>query len=70
MADFLSGYSIQSWLESCPQGYLQNTEYGHRPGEREPDALLQNELMHDETVRVTVQLVLGERCALAASSCR
>ena len=68
MADFLSGYSIQSWLESCPQGYLQNTEYGHRPGEREPDALLQNELLHRETLRATVQLVMGERCALAASS--
>src|SRR5262245_46069033 len=68
MADFLSAYSIQNWLESCPQGYLQNTEYGHRPGTREPDEILGNEILHTETVRSTVQMVLGERCALAASS--
>ena len=35
MTDFLSGYSIQSWLESAPQGYLMKTEYGHEQGERE-----------------------------------
>ena len=68
MADFLSAYSIQSWLESCPQGYLANTEYGHRPGAREPEELLGNEVLYVETVRSTVQLVVGERCALAASS--
>ena len=33
MADFLAAYSIQNWLESCPQGYLGGTEYGHQPGE-------------------------------------
>jgi rubrerythrin len=68
MSDFLSAYSIQSWLESCPQGYLTGTEYGHRAGEKEPDLLLQNDLLLSETIRITVQLVLGERCALAASS--
>jgi hypothetical protein len=68
MADFLSAYSIQSWLESCPQGYLEGTEYGHRPSEREPELLLTNEVLHEETIRSTVQLVVGERCALAASS--
>jgi hypothetical protein len=68
MADFLSAYSIQNWLESCAQGYLEDTEYGHRPGEQEPEDLLRNQLLHTETVRSTVQLVLGERCALAASS--
>jgi hypothetical protein len=68
MSDFLSAYSIQNWLESCPQGYLTNTEYGHLPGEHEPELLLTNELLHDETLRATVQLVVGERCALAASS--
>jgi rubrerythrin len=68
MADFLSAYSIQSWLESCPQGYLENTEYGHAPGETEPALLLENKVLHDETVKSTVQLVVGERCALAASS--
>ena len=34
MGDFLDGYSIQYWLESAPQGYLVDTEYGHAPGER------------------------------------
>lgn len=68
MSDFLSAYSIQNWLESCPQGYLVDTEYGHLPGEREPELLLSNQLLHEETLRATVQLVVGERCALAASS--
>jgi hypothetical protein len=68
MADFLSAYSIQNWLESCPQGYLMDTEYGHKPGEGEPELLLTNPVLHEETVRATVQLVVGERCALAASS--
>jgi len=68
MADFLTAYSIQSWLESCPQGYLENTEYGHAAGEREPEELLRNEVLHTDSVRTTVQLVVGERCALAASS--
>jgi len=68
MADFLSAYSIQSWLESCPQGYLNGTEYGHTPGEVEPDLLITNDTLHEETIRTTVQLVVGERCALAASS--
>jgi 1,2-phenylacetyl-CoA epoxidase catalytic subunit len=68
MSDFLSMYSIQYWLESCPQGYLMGTEYGHVPGAREPDLILENELLRTETIRTTVQLVMGERCALAASS--
>jgi len=68
MSDFLSAYSIQNWLESCPQGYLENTEFGHAPGEHEPELLLGNKIIHEETIRTTVQLVVGERCALAASS--
>lgn len=68
MSDFLSAYSIQSWLESCPQGYLENTEFGHQPGETEPQLIISNEVIHQETIRTTVQLVVGERCALAASS--
>jgi len=68
MADFLSGYSVQRWLESCPQGYLENTEFGHAPGEREPALLLENPILLEDTIRTTVQLVAGERCALAASS--
>jgi len=68
MADFLSAYSIQSWLESCPQGYLEGTEYGHQPGEHELQLLLENQVLHTDAIRTTVQLVVGERCALAASS--
>jgi 1,2-phenylacetyl-CoA epoxidase catalytic subunit len=68
MSNFLSAYSIQSWLESCPQGYLMGTVYGHEPGEKEPDFNLDNEMMREDALRTTTQLVLGERCALAASS--
>jgi len=68
MADFLSMYSIQHWLESCPQGYLENTEYGHAAGEHEPDLLLKDPLLREQAIGATVQLVVGERCALAASS--
>ena len=68
MADFLSAYSIQSWLESCPQGYLEGTQYGHQPDEHELALLLENQILHEDAIRTTVQLVVGERCALAASS--
>lgn len=68
MSDFLSAYSIQNWLESCPQGYLEGTEYGHAPGEREPDSLLESATLLEQAINSTVQLVVGERCALAASS--
>jgi 1,2-phenylacetyl-CoA epoxidase catalytic subunit len=66
--DFLKGYDIQYWLESCPQGYLMDTEYGHRPGERETDLVVADPVLREQALRTTVQLVLGERCALAASS--
>ena len=68
MADFLSAYSIQNWLESCPQGYLEGTEFGHAPGEKEPEELLANSALREDAIRSTVQLVVGEKCALAASS--
>lgn len=68
MSDFLSAYSIQNWLESCPQGYLQGTRYGHLPDQREAELVLENPLLHEESINTTVQLVVGERCALAASS--
>ncbi len=68
MADFLSAYSIQQWLESAPQGYLMKTEYGHLEGEREPDLIVNDRLLNEQAIRTTVQLVVGERCALAASA--
>jgi len=68
MADFLSQYSIQRWLETCPQGYLQDTVYGRGIDETEAEILFENESMLDAAIGATVQLVVGERCALAASS--
>ena len=68
MADFLDAYSIQYWLESAPQGYLVETEYGHAAGEKEAALVLEDPLIHEQAIRTTVQLVVGERCALAASS--
>jgi len=68
VADFLSMYSIQHWLESCPQGYLEETEFGHPAGEHEPEFLLDDPLLREQAIGGTVQLVVGERCALAASS--
>jgi len=68
MADTIDAYSIQNWLESCPQSYLMNTRYGHGAEEKEPELVLENEVLREETIKATVQLVVGERCALSASS--
>ncbi len=68
MSDFLSGYSIQNWLERCPQGYLEKTVYGHGKGEQEPDELMKNDVLREQQIRTTVNLIVGERAALAASS--
>ncbi|MBW2229922.1 MAG: ferritin-like domain-containing protein [Deltaproteobacteria bacterium] len=68
MGDFLNAYSIQHWLESCPQGYLEGTEDGHLAGEKEPELVLGDPLLREQAISLTVQLVAGERCALSASS--
>ena len=68
MANFLNGYSIQTWLESCPQGYLEGTSFGHDPKAKEPDLILESPTLREEAIGATVQLVVGERAALAASS--
>lgn len=68
MSSFLDAYSIQHWLESAPQGYLLNTQYGHPAGEQEPELVTGDPVLREQAIRTTVQLVLGERCALAASS--
>ncbi|MBW2291349.1 MAG: ferritin-like domain-containing protein [Deltaproteobacteria bacterium] len=68
MADFLAAYSIQSWLESCPQGYLEDTQFGHEARAREPEFVIEDPLLREQAISLTVQLVAGERCALAASS--
>lgn len=63
-----SAFSVQHWLEICPQGYLQGTVHGHGPEDREPENILNNEVLRERQIRITVQLLAGERCALAASS--
>jgi hypothetical protein len=68
MSDFLHAYSVQHWLESCPQGYLDGTVFGHAEDESEPGFLLENDVLREDAIRSTVQMVVGERCALAASS--
>ncbi len=52
----------------CPQGYLEDTVYGHEADLSEPPELLENEDLLEASIAVTVQLIAGERCALAASS--
>jgi hypothetical protein len=42
--------------------------FGHPDGETEPEFLLENDVLREDAIRSTVQLVVGERCALAASS--
>jgi 1,2-phenylacetyl-CoA epoxidase catalytic subunit len=68
MTSFLANYSVQKWLETCPQGYLEGTVYGHKDGAREAEDFLHNQLLLEQQIRTTVQLIAGERCALAASS--
>ena len=52
MADFLDAYSIQYWLESAPQGYLVETEYGHPAGEQEAALVLEDPLIHEQLKRL------------------
>ncbi len=68
MANFLDEYSIQNWLESCPNGYLMKTNYGHEPGLTEPELVLDDPFIREQAISLTVQLVAGERCALHASA--
>jgi hypothetical protein len=68
MSETLDAYSIQYWLESCPQAYLVDTLYGHAPDAKEAEAVLSDPVIHDQALQVTVQMLVGERCALAASS--
>lgn len=68
MAEFLAQYSIQRWLEMCPQGYLEDTVYGHEPDEHEAEDMMADDDLREAAIRTTVGLVVGERAALAASS--
>ncbi len=51
MSDFLSCYSIQNWLESCPQGYLDGMQYGHAPEERESELILTSDTLREDAIR-------------------
>lgn len=68
MTNTPSAFSVQHWLDICPQGYLYGTVDGHGPDDFEPAQLLQNDVLRERQIRITVQLLAGERCALAASS--
>lgn len=68
MADFRCGYSVQYWLECASQGYLLGTEFGHLPGQAEPDLLLSDDRLREQAIQVTAQLVFFERCTLASSA--
>lgn len=59
---------IQGWLESCAQGYLAGTKGGRPPDASPPRELLENEVLRAESIRYTVQLLVAERCALAAAA--
>lgn len=62
-------HGIQSWLESCAQGYLAGTGQGGPAASSQPSPeLLANEILRAESIRYTVQLLVAERCALAASA--
>jgi hypothetical protein len=68
MMNMPSAFSVQHWIETCPQGYLAGTADGHAPDDREPARILENDVLRERQIRITVQLLAGERCALAASS--
>lgn len=51
MADFLSAYSVQHWLESCPQGYLEDTVYGRGAEEAEASLLLESDVLRQVAIR-------------------
>lgn len=68
VADLISSFTVQHWLESAAQGHLLGTEHGHHAGEREPDWLLADGTLRARAIETTVQLVVAERCALAASA--
>jgi len=59
---------IQNWLESCAQGYLAGTKDGRPPGATAPRDLLENDVLRAESIRYTVQLLVAERCSLAATA--
>jgi rubrerythrin len=59
---------VQSWLESCAQGYLAGTKAGRPAGAEPPRELLENKVLRGESIRYTVQLLVAERCALAATA--
>lgn len=65
ISDFLSAYSIQSWLESRPQRYLVGAEYGHAPSETEPATLLEKVDKKNFVASVVGQNIVPEGLAFS-----
>jgi hypothetical protein len=60
---------VQAWLESCAQGYLAGTRNGRPGGDIDPSSnFIENEVLRSETIRYTVQILVAERCSLAATA--
>jgi len=68
MGNMREKYTIQRWLESAPQGYLLDTVYGDTTEQMEPEFILNNDVLLENEIRTTVQIIGGERCALAVSA--
>ena len=61
VVDFLNAYFMQSGLESDPQRFLENTDFGHAPGANEAERLLTNPPVRRKPISTTVRRVVGER---------
>jgi len=61
-------YEIDTWLKSCPQGYLRDTAYGHKPAAKENPFLFEDATTREQALMGLAHFVAGERAALAASS--
>lgn len=61
-------YEIDNWLRACPQGYLKETNYGHKPKAAENSFLFEDEVTREQILMGNAHFVAGERAALAASS--
>ena len=61
-------YGVQRWLEGCAQGYLAGAKDGRVALPPAAQRVLENDVLRAESIRYTVQLLVAERCALAASA--
>ncbi|MEW6775644.1 MAG: ferritin-like domain-containing protein, partial [Bdellovibrionota bacterium] len=61
-------YEIDRWLRACPQGYLNETTYGHKAQTKENPFIFEDEITREQVLMGNAHFVAGERAALAASS--